>query len=898
MRRCADALALAALAALTLIFFWKLALTNLILVGVDIFTYFYPYRAVVNDALAHGRLPLWNPDLFMGVPLLANAQAGVLYPLNWPFVGLPAPQAVNVSIVLHVWLAGAFFLFFARDVLRLDTLGAMAGACVYAFSGYVGSLVEHVNQLQAAAWFPLILWSFERAQSSRRERLTFALVGGIALALQLLAGHAQVTYISLFGLVLWIVARAVQNSGLKLRVAGPRWSIQNARAAFRSLVVYLIFPAVICMIAAGLSAIQLLPTLELARLSIRAGGMTFREAVAFSLPLNKLLVSLLPTYGLGEPVFSEYVSFVGILALAFGLVAIARAWRQFMPLLVLAGSGLLLAVGFVDPLYFVFYKVVPGFGLFRVPARWLFLYVFAISGSAGIGLATFRVWLERKYVGRVAGLLPSVALAAMLVELFVASRSLPYNQPTAPEAFSFLRPSIAYLKAQDQSQPGRILSYSDLSWDPGDLQDIRSIYAGQLSAEAIYQYTVAAKAKEIVAPNLPMRYDLQSVDGYDGGILPLARFVDLESLFLTPEQVNPDGRLRERLNAVPDARWLDLFNVRYVIADKIFDVWVDGIYYDLGLGLDLPAGDRAVHQIDVPGEFTATAIGVISYLRGGATIADGIPVAELRATDASGRTQSFLLRAGRETAESVYGAGVAHAQARAVHTLRDQPNASEYQALLNFDTPTRLTSLSVRALQPAGNLVVHGITLVDGTTSTGRTLTFAQAGHFRLDQSGDVKLYEYIDAAPRAQVVHRADVLAGDKTALARMAQSDFDTRTQIVLAEGQAIGGGAAATEARIQSYETERLVLTTDDPAEGYLFLKDAWYPGWHAWVDGQPEPIERADAYFRAVHLSAGKHSVEFRFEPESLRWGAIVTALSLVLCAVLSVALAAQGRSGRL
>ena len=80
---------------------------------------------------------------------------------------------------------------------------------------------------------------------------------------------------------------------------------------------------------------------------------------------------------------------------------------------------------------------------------------------------------------------------------------------------------------------------------------------------------------------------------------------------------------------------------------------------------------------------------------------------------------------------------------------------------------------------------------------------------------------------------------------------------------------------------------MLSTSDPAEGYLFLKDAWYPGWRAWVDGQPASIERADTYFRAVHLDAGPHRVEFRFEPESLRWGVALTALSLLACAATSV-----------
>src|SRR5262249_54839178 len=153
---------------------------------------------------------------------------------------------------------------------------------------------------------------------------------------------------------------------------------------------------------------------------------------------------------------------------------------------------------------------------------------------------------------------------------------------TAPEAYTSLRPAIAFLLSEDHTQPWRMLSYSGLDWDPGDLNDIKAMFGSQLSPESIYQYIVAAKTKEIVGPNLALRYGLQSIDGYDGGILPLARFVGLQSLFLTPAQVNPDGRLRERLRAIPWQRWLDLFDVRYVTADKIFDVWVDGIYYDLG----------------------------------------------------------------------------------------------------------------------------------------------------------------------------------------------------------------------------------------------------------------------------------------------------------------------------
>jgi uncharacterized membrane protein YfhO len=67
----------------------------------------------------------------------------------------------------------------------------------------------------------------------------------------------------------------------------------------------------------------------------------------------------------------------------------------------------------------------------------------------------------------------------------------------------------------------------------------------------------------------------------------------------------------------------------------------------------------------------------------------------------------------------------------------------------------------------------------------------------------------------------------------------------------------------------------------------VSEAWYPGWHAWVDGAPAPILQADYLLRAVELGAGRHEVRFEYRPRSLAIGAalslagVVTALGLVL-----------------
>jgi len=55
----------------------------------------------------------------------------------------------------------------------------------------------------------------------------------------------------------------------------------------------------------------------------------------------------------------------------------------------------------------------------------------------------------------------------------------------------------------------------------------------------------------------------------------------------------------------------------------------------------------------------------------------------------------------------------------------------------------------------------------------------------------------------------------------------------------------------------------------------------------VDGVEVPIQRADFAFRAVGVPAGEHVVEFRYEPASVRYGALLSlAGAIVLLALIA------------
>ncbi len=141
---------------------------------------------------------------------------------------------------------------------------------------------------------------------------------------------------------------------------------------------------------------------------------------------------------------------------------------------------------------------------------------------------------------------------------------------------------------------------SDIRFDPGDLAELRSLQAGILPADSIERGVRAAKQTEVLAPNLPLRWRLPAVDGYDGGTLPLRRYVALQSLFLPPGEESPDGRLREQLHAVPPDSLLDLTGVRWVITDKQNDLWAGDVYYDLEQTVRLRRGDTITFALPVP----------------------------------------------------------------------------------------------------------------------------------------------------------------------------------------------------------------------------------------------------------------------------------------------------------
>src|SRR5438132_8763509 len=360
----ADRSAVVGLLAASLAFYYPLVFLGRALVDYDAFVYFYPQRVYLAQALLAGRIPLWDPDLFLGVPFLANPQTAVLYPPSWLFLIGPVHVVYAAQLVLHAFLAALFTYLLARHAFGVLPLAAVVGALAYAFGGFAVGQGGHVNQISAAAWLPAVLLAYDRFATTRR--VYWIGLGALALGLQLLAGHPQETYMTLIILGVFGVVRAPwRNPGQLIGCA--------------------VGGTVMCALGASLSAAQLLPTLELTPLSIRGDGVDWRDAVAGSLPAYLAVRALLPPYWMRVP-YTEYLGYVGVTPIVLGLLALmVGRWRAVLFAALIAFLGLFLALGENNSYYAWVFASVPGFDTFRVPARWLLLWQFGMALLATLG---------------------------------------------------------------------------------------------------------------------------------------------------------------------------------------------------------------------------------------------------------------------------------------------------------------------------------------------------------------------------------------------------------------------------------------------------------------------------------------------------------------------------------
>ncbi len=139
---------------------------------------------------------------------------------------------------------------------------------------------------------------------------------------------------------------------------------------------------------------------------------------------------------------------------------------------------------------------------------------------------------------------------------------------------------------------------------------------------------------------------------------------------------------------------------------------------------------------------------------------------------------------------------------------------------------------------------------------------------------------------PRAYLVGRTRLVADWKAALAQMAAGHDAARVALVESQQVVLSSSSDASPgtAVIRDFAPERIDLEVQCDGPALLVIKEAWYPGWTATVNGQPAPCQPANVWMRAVPVPAGHSQVVLQFHSTWLRLGVLLSLLGLSLLLV--------------
>ncbi|MGD8625920.1 MAG: oligosaccharide flippase family protein, partial [Anaerolineae bacterium] len=858
---------------LPLILFWPVVVGSRTLLPADNLYQWQPYRAFAGeqgvslpahnellsdlvlenlvwkqftvDSLRGGQLPLWNPNLFAGVPFLAAGQHSALYPASAIFYLLPLPRAYGIFTLFQLWLAGAFMYLFVR-VLRLGRLAAVVAGITYQLSAFFLVSVVFTMIIAAAAWLPLLLAIVEHLARKQEEKgtgpfvpIVYVVAGAVALGIHVLAGHPEILVYTLLVTAYYALARLI----LLWRRIGA-WQPALRLAAWLVVMVVL---------GLGLGSIQLVPLLELVTRNFREGSVTLADVRGWAYPSRQVLTFLIPDF-FGNPAhhgywdlvrrqwvpvdrifwgiknYVEAGSYVGILPLLLALVGIAGAFfrrkgtgaassgghdtdrRPVWIFGLLALLSLLFVFG--TPLYALLYYGLPGIKQLHSPFRWVFPYTLSIAVLAGYGVRelgqqksagpTFRRFI---HLLAWAAILGGLALLAGLLVVFVAP------QPFLPLADRFL---AAVEKAQEAFASGQAL----LSYQWRNLL----IFGLMLTASGI---VLRVSRCRIYLPNLPFH---QSTNPRLPIWKPLAVLVVALDLLVFGWGFNPAA----------DPDWLAFTppSIEFLQARAAEgEPWRLTTYQ--------PPDSTKTLNPNIPWYHG------LQDARGYDSIIPAQYVRYMRAIE----TQGELLY---NRIAPIYG-------------------------LEHLSSPL-LDLLGVRYVVTEGQIPNADYALV---------------------YDGEVRIYENLDVMPRAFALTQAEWVAPDDLP-ARL--QTLDPRRQLLLTDPDPQSAppqfaDSQPTEpqpipAHVVTYAANTVFIDVEMPAGGWLVLADSYFPGWKAYRSELyhetedaglvgPEPavpdpgyepqdeeeldILLADGNFRAVHLPAGAHRVRFKYTPMSAKLG---------------------------
>lgn len=248
-----SAVALLLLIAQPLLFYVRVLFNPSMSIPFDLEGFHLPLAAFIGRCVREGRFPFWDPYPLCGMPIHADLQAQLYYPLTWISIllgnlteGHKLFYWIEWLIPLHMILAGVFTFWLLRR-LGAGVPAALLGGSVYQLGGYFASQAQHLGAVSCGAWLPLALLCVVELSAAVSIRWTAVLAFSIAMSI--LGGFVPATLV-VFGAV------ALVTIGMAISARAGRKFFLSVMAGF--------------LLGIAITAIETIPAYQLTAQSVAA----------------------------------------------------------------------------------------------------------------------------------------------------------------------------------------------------------------------------------------------------------------------------------------------------------------------------------------------------------------------------------------------------------------------------------------------------------------------------------------------------------------------------------------------------------------------------------------------------------------------------------------------------
>lgn len=840
-------------------------------VSADGLGYFFS-KVFWSDSVKAGELPLWNPYVSIGMPFLADSQMTALSPFNILYLFLDVALAYNLTHIIQLIIAG-YFMYLLMFSLTEKYLCSINIGFLFAFCTVLGGArIEHPTIIATVAFFPVVLYCFEKFKRDTSSR--YLMLAAVVMAIQFVIGFTQI--LLYFDIVLFFYLIYI--------LRGKHYNIKNiviTCAKWISLYILLI-------------SVQLVPMATLVLKSGR-GEVSWETFSVLAYDLRILLFMLFPTiYNNQNAPFGDYASsgidieiYIGIICLIYIIYELIYCWKDCRVKMygaIMLGTFVFGMSPNIPILGKIIYNI-PLLNSFRVCARSLPIFILFSIIMTGMGMSHIY---EKKNLCRFIKINGAFVVGTLIVLVVLTCI---FSQPmfTTHSTADYYQNLVQGVGIAFGLCVLHLIMLYILARKPQYIKEIIYCLIGVLIVLDVSRFSVYTDERRADTNSLldsGLSAEIQAYIDSDtkGGYRTFA-LMDNPLTYLTSNELNIAKHSRSIYSQS------NVYNSYATFLDNKLNYWgIKETAHYPGTISNLKENPALIsmlgirHMLDTEDHYIDTKIIDDTQDKKIMLASENIQLVQAEEisycalhADWIMEDTSYLITVnlGETTTPDIFYADFYNPS---------YDNVEQDGYFINKGNGVYQTIISTENI-PKEDIYVRIIVSAD-KDFTDISLMIEEVpveDYYRLVPTEDDEMTVYINESAQSMINIPEEVVTIEQYAENWKIDGlvDVDRKSYVIgLDEQYELGSSNAEVKELVQKRNSvSAIIYSTEDTFVNHAQLA---YPGWNAYVDGKKVKVYEVNNLIQGAIVPAGEHVIEFRYEPMDVVVGTVMTMLGIAGC----------------